>query len=500
MYWDFDAQCVIHTGTTLCFSGIGSDEKKSGDGTKKSGDGTKKSSNVTKKSGDAPQKSGDTPKSGTSPASPSIERFITAYKEHYATAYEELSTAPFIKQTHWMWYIWPIPRNEGHPSSEISQTYSLGKGETLLFLQNEYLRERFMHITDLVSARITQGGILKIMFGDTDAAKFQISVQHFAESTKKLLPNVHNVCLNACSLACDFSPQPFIGFPLAPLPVVHHRTEESSDILQISNVYTAYISFFPADRLKKSGDYKKMYCFVVFNPITQEWSLPGGTLADTQTPQKDEALRLYHEQCNIGAPLTRDQLAFAGTPDDKTVLFTNMRPIDMDTAFYQTQFSARTTPLVSEKCGYACLSYNKDKTTTIKSLDGATTYKDPDFNTATTRCFNSIKQFRQRMDLQQWYTSSGLFPILNIQHAVRLTALYLKNRYPTFCIWPSRTDYKAVETQLKTLTKPPKTFNINNQGFRIHKDDYELWMVPTTALALYNLLSTERARLLKKKT
>ena len=74
-----------------------------------------------------------------------LERFIKAQKQDYEQALKEIKNGK--KLTHWIWYIFPQIKGLGY--SEISNYYGiLDLTEAKAYLQNEYLRNNLLEITE----------------------------------------------------------------------------------------------------------------------------------------------------------------------------------------------------------------------------------------------------------------------------------------------------------------------------------------------------------------
>ena len=73
-----------------------------------------------------------------------LQRFLDAQSRDYAQALREIKNG--LKQSHWIWYIFPQPKGFGH--SYNSEYYGLdGIGEARAYYDHPVLREKLIEIT-----------------------------------------------------------------------------------------------------------------------------------------------------------------------------------------------------------------------------------------------------------------------------------------------------------------------------------------------------------------
>lgn len=105
----------------------------------------------------------------------SLERFVEAQKDSYATALSEIEAGQ--KRSHWMWYIWPQLRGLGH--SPIAQHYGIdGVEEARAYLAHPVLGPRLIEISRALLAH--RGRTSEEILGGIDALKLRSSATLFA--------------------------------------------------------------------------------------------------------------------------------------------------------------------------------------------------------------------------------------------------------------------------------------------------------------------------------
>ncbi len=104
-----------------------------------------------------------------------LQRFLSAQKEHYSDAINELRSGK--KNGHWMWYIFPQYRGLGH--SETSQFYAIGSlDEASAYLCHPLLGARLISCTDAVLRLPIIDP--ESVFGSIDSLKFRSSMTLFS--------------------------------------------------------------------------------------------------------------------------------------------------------------------------------------------------------------------------------------------------------------------------------------------------------------------------------
>ena len=104
-----------------------------------------------------------------------LQRFLDAQKDNYFMALREMKEGS--KQTHWMWYIFPILKGQGH--SNMARKYWLdGQEEAKAFLAHPVLGKRLRDITEAVSTH-PEKSIQSIMSSGTDTWKFHVCMTIF---------------------------------------------------------------------------------------------------------------------------------------------------------------------------------------------------------------------------------------------------------------------------------------------------------------------------------
>lgn len=105
-----------------------------------------------------------------------LQRFVDAQEHSYAQALAEIKQG--MKQSHWMWYI--FPQWVGLGRSSISKQYSIhSKEEALTYLNHPILGHRLLEITE--SFLQIKGKTAAEILGRVDAAKMQSSMTLFDE-------------------------------------------------------------------------------------------------------------------------------------------------------------------------------------------------------------------------------------------------------------------------------------------------------------------------------
>ena len=105
----------------------------------------------------------------------SLQRFLDAQKEDYFIALREMREGR--KQTHWMWYIFPVLKGQGR--SNMAKLYGLdGQEEAKSFLAHPVLGKRLREVTETVLTH-PEIPIRSIMSSDTDTWKFKACMTLF---------------------------------------------------------------------------------------------------------------------------------------------------------------------------------------------------------------------------------------------------------------------------------------------------------------------------------
>ena len=105
----------------------------------------------------------------------SLQRFLNAQENDYFIALREMREGK--KRTHWMWYIFPILKGQGH--RYYARLYGLdGLAEAKAFLAHPVLGKRLRDITEAVLTH-PEIPIRFIMSSDTDTWKFHASMTLF---------------------------------------------------------------------------------------------------------------------------------------------------------------------------------------------------------------------------------------------------------------------------------------------------------------------------------
>ncbi len=106
-----------------------------------------------------------------------LERFVQAQEPVFERVCAELAAG--LKQTHWMWFIFPQLRGLG--SSPMAQHYAIASlDEARAYLAHPLLGERLRHCTGLVNG--LDGRSAQEIFGDPDELKFRSSMTLFARA------------------------------------------------------------------------------------------------------------------------------------------------------------------------------------------------------------------------------------------------------------------------------------------------------------------------------
>lgn len=105
----------------------------------------------------------------------SLDRFIEAQRDSYATALSEIEAGQ--KRGHWMWYIWPQLRGLGH--SPMAQHYGIADAaEARAYLAHPTLGPRLVEISRAMLAH--RGRAPEDILGGIDALKLRSSATLFA--------------------------------------------------------------------------------------------------------------------------------------------------------------------------------------------------------------------------------------------------------------------------------------------------------------------------------
>ncbi len=105
-----------------------------------------------------------------------LARFLSAQEDSYEVALLEIKSG--VKQSHWMWYIFPQLRKLGR--SDMATYYGIvDLAEAELYLKNETLGKRLIEISrELLN--LAQNNPTAI-FGKTDARKLQSCMTLFSQ-------------------------------------------------------------------------------------------------------------------------------------------------------------------------------------------------------------------------------------------------------------------------------------------------------------------------------
>jgi uncharacterized protein (DUF1810 family) len=103
-----------------------------------------------------------------------LSRFVTAQDSIYLDVLRELRAG--LKQTHWMWFI--FPQIAGLGTSSISKSYAIGSlAEARSYLTHATLGSRLTECTTIVNR--LQGRSAREVFGVVDELKFRSSMTLF---------------------------------------------------------------------------------------------------------------------------------------------------------------------------------------------------------------------------------------------------------------------------------------------------------------------------------
>ena len=103
-----------------------------------------------------------------------LQRFVSAQKPVYATAFAELKAG--AKRTHWMWFIFPQAEGLGH--SAMAQRYAIRSlDEAAAYLAHPLLGTRLIECT---RAMLGNKGSANSILGSPDDLKFRSSMTLFA--------------------------------------------------------------------------------------------------------------------------------------------------------------------------------------------------------------------------------------------------------------------------------------------------------------------------------
>jgi uncharacterized protein (DUF1810 family) len=107
-----------------------------------------------------------------------LERFIAAQREVFEQVLTELRFG--LKQTHWMWFI--FPQLKGLGSSPMAQRYAISSlDEAKAYFDHPVLGSRLLECTELVTAVRTRS--IQDILGYPDNLKFHSSLTLFAHAT-----------------------------------------------------------------------------------------------------------------------------------------------------------------------------------------------------------------------------------------------------------------------------------------------------------------------------
>ncbi|EYD73284.1 DUF1810 domain-containing protein [Limimaricola hongkongensis] len=105
----------------------------------------------------------------------SLDRFVNAQKDSYATALSEIETGR--KRSHWMWYVWPQLRGLGR--SPMAQHYGIADAqEARAYLAHPVLGPRLVEISRAMLAHRDRAP--EEILGGIDALKLRSSATLFA--------------------------------------------------------------------------------------------------------------------------------------------------------------------------------------------------------------------------------------------------------------------------------------------------------------------------------
>ena len=109
-----------------------------------------------------------------------MERFIEKQKIYHSVALKELSQG--LKQTHWMWFVFPQLRGLG--KSTMSYIYGInGIEEAERYLAHPVLSARLIEISEALLTHKEKSAL--DILGDIDSMKLQSSMTLFAQISDK---------------------------------------------------------------------------------------------------------------------------------------------------------------------------------------------------------------------------------------------------------------------------------------------------------------------------
>lgn len=147
----------------------------------------------------------------------SLERFHRAQADEwsgYATALAEMRHGR--KESHWIWYI--FPQIAGLGRSSMAQDYALRDlNETLDYLRDPVLQERYAEITNVVAEQLTKGtSVTFLMGGSIDAQKLASSITLFRAAASRLASIESNSPFQSLAESCERVLQHFEAQGYAP--------------------------------------------------------------------------------------------------------------------------------------------------------------------------------------------------------------------------------------------------------------------------------------------
>ncbi|MGY6214486.1 DUF1810 domain-containing protein [Methylolobus aquaticus] len=110
------------------------------------------------------------------PEPDSLDRFVRAQAQAYATALGELRAG--FKRTHWIWYVLPQLRGLGH--SHMAQVYGLAnREEATAYARHPVLGPRLVECVNAILTHADRSAV--DILGDIDAMKFRSCLTLFIE-------------------------------------------------------------------------------------------------------------------------------------------------------------------------------------------------------------------------------------------------------------------------------------------------------------------------------
>ncbi len=104
-----------------------------------------------------------------------LHRFVVAQQPVYPDVLAELRAG--LKQSHWMWFIFPQIKGLGH--SELARRFAISSlEEAAAYLQHAVLGDRLRECSALVAN--TEGRTIEDIFGHPDDMKFHSSMTMFS--------------------------------------------------------------------------------------------------------------------------------------------------------------------------------------------------------------------------------------------------------------------------------------------------------------------------------